>query len=253
MFDHEKSEYQMKEFFSSELKINNELFNDNPKQFYNNRKIGENESYFCKIIREDLIEEFKTFANKKQLNLSSLIPESIFETNLLLMKHQPTIIEYAAFFGSSKIFKYLRKNDQSIPPSIWLYAIHGQNNEILSFLQRFKINNDIAEECIKIFIKGHNNQATIFFFKNYLNKKLKSRLNLYTTCLSSYNFGFFINKASKGVIKFNEFLKDYVKRQDQEVKNIDIFFYLCKNNYFDVVDFLFKINQNNSYPNIIQH
>ena len=106
---------------------------------------------------------------------------------------------------------------------------------------------------MRTLVKSHNNQTALFIYNNVLSREIKLKLNLYTTCLSSYNFGFFINEASKGVIKFNEFLKDYVKRQDQEVKNIDIFFYLCKNDYFDVVDFLFKINQNNSYPNIIQH
>ena len=49
--------------------------------YENNRKKGENENYLCQLIREDSIDEFVSFVNRNNLNLSSKIKRSIFETN----------------------------------------------------------------------------------------------------------------------------------------------------------------------------
>ena len=46
-----------------------------------------------------------------------------------------TLIEYAAFFGSIQIFKYLVKNGVELYPSLWNFAIHGNNPELISFLE----------------------------------------------------------------------------------------------------------------------
>lgn len=252
MFDGMPDNYKMKYFFAPEIEYKyNDLYKKNPEQFYENRKIGENELHFCKIIRDDLINDFESFVNKKQLDLSSEIPESVFETNLFLMKKKPTIIEYAAFFGSFQIFKYLYEQKVKVSSSIWLYAIHGQNKEILNYLQKNLQVYDIIEKCIKELIKCHDNQTVIFFYNNLLLNEKKSTINLYTTCLNSYNFSFFTNEISKGIVAFNEFFKNYC--ENYETKLIDIFFYLCKKDYFNIVDILYKINKNNLTSNIIMH
>ena len=46
-----------------------------------------------------------------------------------------TLIEYAAFFGSIQIFNYLKLNKISLTPSLWKYAIHGNNAEIIQILE----------------------------------------------------------------------------------------------------------------------
>ena len=82
-------------------------------EFDEKLKIGENDSYICHLIRNDSIEKFVIFVNQTNLNLSSQIKSSIFETNLFLIKNdETTLIEYAAFFGSIQIFQYLSSSIQ---------------------------------------------------------------------------------------------------------------------------------------------
>ena len=92
------------------------------------------------MIREDSIEEFITYDNKNDYPLNSYIKESIFETNDFLIKHKKTtLIEYAAFFGSTQIFKYLYKNEVELTSSLWLYGIHSDNAEIIQLLEENKV------------------------------------------------------------------------------------------------------------------
>ena len=63
------------------------------------------------------------------ISLLSTIKPSIFEINKYL-------IEYAAFFGSIRIFQYLRFNNIELQPSLWFYAIHSNNTEMIHLLER---------------------------------------------------------------------------------------------------------------------
>ena len=69
-----------------------------PSDFYENRKIGENDYGICKLIQKDLIEEFIIYANKNCYSVNSTINPSIYETNNFLFKYKIKLIEYAAFF-----------------------------------------------------------------------------------------------------------------------------------------------------------
>ena len=80
---------------------------------------GENDSYICKLIREDLIDDFVIYVNKTNYRLRSKISESIYETNDFLKNKYPSLIEYTSFYGSIQIFKYLQLNNVKIEPSIW--------------------------------------------------------------------------------------------------------------------------------------
>ena len=86
-----------------------------------NRKIGVNESIICKFIRNDLIEEFIVHVNKTNIPLNSTINQSIYEITQFLLDKTPTLIEYAAFFGSIQILQYLLFNGVELKPSIWLF------------------------------------------------------------------------------------------------------------------------------------
>ena len=110
------------EYFTPEIKIflKNSDQNDHshikekllthlPENFEENRKIGENENYLCQLIRNDSIIDFITYVNKTNLYLDTKLQYSIFETNEFLISKKPTLIEYAAFYGSIQIFKYLQK------------------------------------------------------------------------------------------------------------------------------------------------
>ena len=107
-----------------------------PEDFEENRKIGENEHYICELIRKDLIEDFIIHVNKNNIPLKSLIKGSIYETHpKLIVSHdndlsdfwQPSLIKYAAFFGSIQIFQYLLSNGVDLDNEIWEYAIYSNN------------------------------------------------------------------------------------------------------------------------------
>ena len=59
--------------------------------------------------------------------------------NSFLINKTPTLIEYSAFFGSIQIFRYLYQNRVEVFSTIWLYAIHGKNPEIIHFLEENNI------------------------------------------------------------------------------------------------------------------
>ena len=60
------------------------------------------------------------------------------------------LIEYAAFFGSYEIVNYLISEKQELTPSLWLYAIHGQNAELLHILEDNKVlpEDETYTECL---------------------------------------------------------------------------------------------------------
>lgn len=60
---------------------------------------------------------------------SMIFPSSIFEANsYLIEKKTQTLIEYAAFFGSIQIIKYLHFNNVELDPSLWIYVIQKMMN-----------------------------------------------------------------------------------------------------------------------------
>ena len=105
---------------------------------------------------------------KKNIQLSSQIKQSIFETNSFLLQNEPTIIEYDAFFGSKKIFNNIHSNGIELTPSLWLYAIHGNNSEIIHLLEENHIEptNKSYEICLKEAVKCHHNDIVNHFIKH---------------------------------------------------------------------------------------
>lgn len=179
---------------------------------------GENDNYICQIIRNDSVGKFISYAKINGLNVSQKIPSSKFETNELLMKKSPSLIEYACFFGSVQIFRYLRANEAEINKSIWPYAIHGCHEEIIKTLlsQDDLVDNDVYVQCVLESIKCHYSSVTMYFQSlvqmndNYNNK-------IYKESIKYFNFSMFPT-------------------------NVDQYFFynFCKYDYYDVVDVLLK-------------
>lgn len=109
------------------------------EKFDKKRFEGENDDQICRLIREDEIESFTQYISKANISLSSTVGSSIFETNSFLINKNPSLIEYAAFFGSLKIFNYLIENKIELTPSLWLYAIHSNKMELIHILENNKI------------------------------------------------------------------------------------------------------------------
>ncbi|KAK8850060.1 hypothetical protein M9Y10_018171 [Tritrichomonas musculus] len=179
-----------------------------PENFYEKRKSGENDSFLCEMIRNDSVTEFSSFVRKKKISLDEKIDESIYETNLFLLKNKYahlieyniSLIEYAAFFGSVKIFNYLRKNGAKLTPSLWIYAIHSHNAEIIHTLDENKVKpeDESYRECFYESIRCHNKDIANYFISIFLNEKDKNAPETAKRCLKYYNFDFakseFINE-----------------------------------------------------------
>ena len=89
--------------------------------FEENREKCENNSYLCELIRNDSVIEFIILLNKNEFNVTTKIKSTCFETNpFLLEKTSVSLIEYAAFFGSIQIFRYLYSNNVELNSSLWV-------------------------------------------------------------------------------------------------------------------------------------
>ena len=101
-----------------------------------------------------------------------------------------TLIEYTCFYGSIQIFNYLRLNNVKLDESLLIYAIHGQNPEIIHILEdeTNKVKNeDIYEKCFLESIKCHHVDISNYFLNNYLQENTNNYINQY---LKYYNFLF---------------------------------------------------------------
>lgn len=163
--------------------------------FEEKRKLGENDSYLCTLIRNDLIKEFIIYVNQTNLSLSKkTIKPSIFETNNFLLKKEPTIIEYAAFYGSIEIFKYLLFNNAVLKSSLWSYVIHGRNAELIHQLEELNI--APKKEILKESIKCHHNEIANYIQNNLVGDKFDPddyNDNISSYCFHYYNFSFLEN------------------------------------------------------------
>ena len=221
--------YFYPEYFSIELNLNkheNDLI-----EFEEKRKIGQNDSYICQLIRDDLIEDFIAYINRTNLSLSSQIENSLFETNPFLLKHpNPSLIEYCTFFGSIQIFKYLRINGVEVKNTLWLYAIHGNNPEIINLFEEngnnlcyrkvlsFVSDKNLPLKCFQEAAKCHHIDIMIYIKDNF------TELNISFKSLPYYNFIEFCNN-------------DYM---DLRYTGKDLFATFCKYDYYIIVDFLLK-------------
>ena len=221
--------YNYHKYFAPEIKPINrsQKFDYNSiditAEYLKNRKIGENEDYICKLIREDLIEEFIVYVNKHNYLLDSKIKESIFETNLFLLKNPPTLIEYSAFFGSVQIFKYLLLNKANYSKSIWTYAVHSNNPELIHYMMDEKIcyHDNIFEDCIYESIKCHHNDIALYLIDNKINENDQIiKKNIISCSYRYYNY---------------VFLKTYNNKKSTLVN-------ACKNNHSKIVKDLLSYN-----------
>ena len=202
------------------------------------------------MIRDDSIDEFVTFVNQKNVSASSIVPDSIFETNPFLLKHQASLIEYSAFYGSIQIFRYLNLNGAKYTSSLWFYVIHGRNPEIIHILEEnnFEKPKENYFECIVESIKCHHTEFTEYIQNNLFENKGDKDGPLFSKCLKFYNFIYLTDKfgdALKILDKFcnNEFINDE--------KEFDIFYDFCKYDYYSIVEFLIKTQNLNLKSKVV--
>lgn len=190
------------------------------ENFEEKRKAGENDNHFCEIIRNDDLKAFKKHVEKDNIHLSSKIEPSIYETNPYLMKKPPTLIEYSAFYGSSQIFKYIMSKMDKISSSVWFYAIHGKDPELIHKLKENHVKPKYKsfEGCLKESIKCHHNELVNFFNDSFSLKDKDNSVDVFLDCLKYYNFAFI----------------------QIDMNNTSLFYLLCKYDYIHLVNVLLE-------------
>ncbi|KAK8838022.1 hypothetical protein M9Y10_035969 [Tritrichomonas musculus] len=181
------------------------------------KKKGENDNEICEIIRNDAIDDFISYIKRHNIDFSSKIDTSVYETNSFLLKKGSTLIEYAAFSGSVKIFKYLYSDKSKFDQTIWQYAIYGRNLEIIRIIEDI----DFPKETIDFnaiyieSIKSYHKEIS-----KYLEEKYQQYINInFRQILKAYNFEYFTTNF------FNE---------------PDIFYELCHYDYISLVEILLR-------------
>ena len=191
-----------------------------PSDFEEKRKIGDNDDFIAQLIQNDFIDQFKNYVLQTKIQIKThRIATSIFETHSYLLKRQPTLLQYAAFFGSIKIFNYLFIHDCQINPSLWLFAIHGQSREIIKILEDNSIIpiDTTFEKCLKESIKCHHFEMSNFIINEKLMKQIElvNQINSFNQNINSYSFHYY---------NFSFLQNNY--------QNKFLFYYACKYDYF---------------------
>ena len=197
-------------------------------------KTGDNNSYISSLIRQDLIDDFVAYFNQANISLSTTkIERSVFETNSFLLKQKEvSLIQYASFFGSVQIFKFLQFNGVELNPSLWFYAIHGQNPEIIHILEDNHIepSDKTYEECLIESIKCHHNAIANYIENNLSPKKIFKKRRSKFRVISNFSE----KKKFSGIRYYNySFFPEYLDK-------IFPFFYFNKYNHVNIVKFYFE-------------
>lgn len=190
------------------------------KCFDDKRYVGENDSYLCELIRNDNVEEFIIYVNQTNYPLEEKIPPSIFETNYFLY-NSPTLIEYAAFFGSIQIVQYLIMNNVKVKPSLLIYTVHSNNEELYHLLEEKVIysKNSNWDVCLIESIKCHH-----FNFMNYFDENFVSNKFFMMKSMKYYNFQYICNHLFEiNLTTLNDHYKYNFYNEIMKKSNEDIF------------------------------
>lgn len=218
---------EFKDFFDTELnqKITTLIGSIPPDLFEKNRKIGENYDEVYESIRKNSIDDFTSLIQKNNIPLTKEVEPTIFETNPFLLSHSPNLMEYATFFGSYEIVKYLYVNKVKVTPSLWIYSMHCDNPNMIMFLEQNHLKPyDVSyNECLLESIKCHNIDFTSYIHNNFMKSPPKKDIN--SQIYKYYNFTCFTGNYD----------------------NDQTFYDFCKYDYPHLVKFLLntaKINLN---------
>ena len=204
-----------------------ELKKEVDEDFYEKRKEGENDDSLCKLIRLNEIKEFVKFVEQRNLSLKMAVKKSIFETNQLLAKKgKIKLIEYAAFFGSNDIIKYMVMNEVELTSSMWIYAIHSRNAELIKYLEDNHVSppEKIINSILKESIKCHHNEIAKYIIDNLIKEEDLQNDNLYQYAVEYNNYYFFPEnmKSEKMFHDSCQFGYFTLVKLYLEVENIDV-------------------------------
>ncbi|KAK8842006.1 hypothetical protein M9Y10_026219 [Tritrichomonas musculus] len=215
----------------------NKIRKEVPDDFFDKRKEGENDNYLCELIRLDKVKDFGSYIHRQNLSFGITIKESIFETNpFLIDKSNVKLNEYAAFFGSNEIIKYMKVNQGiEATPDMWYYAIHSKNGELIKELEDKHIlpQENNYERILKESIKCHHNDVSKYIIDNliyeqdslnFIESSFKNKLCYYSFMYDNYCF-FPENYENKNIVvclfefDYYALVKLYLEQENVDVND----------------------------------
>ena len=176
------------------------------------------------MIRRDDFEKLQEISSQGKFDFNQKIAPSLYERFSFINKENVSIIDYAAFFGSIKCFKFLLKNGSNIMNS-YKYAVAGGNKEIIKICeQKYAAFNGVCAAAVRF----HRNDI----FRNIYYKemqfstseiKLKKLRELGLLCLLFNNYEVFSFLEGEGM-KIN----DYHFYEAAKIGNIFLLKYFCE-------------------------
>ncbi|KAK8895384.1 hypothetical protein M9Y10_023847 [Tritrichomonas musculus] len=149
-----------------------------------------------------------------------------------------TLIEYAAFYGSLKIIRYLNKSRCiDLTSSMWLYSIHSNNPLMIHFLEEEKVKppNDSYKECLKEAIKCYHNEVATYIQTYYINEN-EEKVTYHKNDEICINEKVYNEKVCLFAFKYFNF--EFIP--DSFLNDKFLLLYLCDNDYNDLVKLLLQ-------------
>ncbi|OHS95391.1 hypothetical protein TRFO_10526 [Tritrichomonas foetus] len=150
-------------------------------------------------IRFNNLDEFKKLLQETQNDVNSQIVISKYELCVMVSDYikMPTYIEYAAFFGSLDVFKYLVEQNAILSDRLPEFAIAGGNMEILRIIEEKEL--DFYEACLDAAISFHRNELVDYLVENF---EFKLSIDSICSCVEFSNIEILV-KTLENVIDIN--------------------------------------------------
>ena len=234
----------------------NDILEVNKDIFDKLAESGFNPDPIAKILREDDIDSIQERFSKSNLDVNGIIRPSDFERSDLI-NQGCKYIEFAAFYGSLKCFKFLFLNGADLRQYLSRFAVAGGNFDIIHILLE---NNFLFSDCHEVAIKYHRWEIFEWICNNFsdLPKTPSNVFGLPYKCIQFSNFktfNFFIendadyNLSLPLAVDYNNLLlaRWLLKRyeflfKDKTSKRVEktLIHFACRNQNVDMLKLLLK-------------
>lgn len=261
--------------FSGNENYNNIIYYLDFEQFidFNNpQSLSHIDNPFINAIFNDDIDQLQTLISNHKVEINKKIIKNRLQIHKLLKN--ANLLQYSAFYGSIKCFKYLLINSKNINyTDLFKCSIAGGNSEIIHIIEDKSEELNIDLECLHIAIQYMRNDLIDYLINNY---DIKINGESYIQCIYSSNYEAMIKiieiderqnineygnngstpldiAAFEGYVDFMKFLLLF---EEVEIDKLNIFGKTIlqsatKRNNLDTVKFI--INNNLEDPNYRGH
>ncbi|OHT03307.1 hypothetical protein TRFO_29351 [Tritrichomonas foetus] len=135
-------------------------------------------SQLLMMIQNDCIQDFQEIFIREKFNVNMKVTVSPYK-HCKMLNSNPTIIQYAAFFGSIKVFKFLllQKADLKLKDknnnSLFTYAICGGNSEIIHLCEQEGLHSKTTTAMLQSIVLSGNNSIYKWIRENMKHEEEK--------------------------------------------------------------------------------